>query len=190
MNIELSWDIFIVSLLVLIVVYSFIIGVNRTIKTIIATYLGILSADGLGNIVDQFFLSSPKVTAGLKVFNLSGFADSLINLKIIIFLSVLVLITIKGPFEVNIESFRFKILNGLSHAWFTVLSSTLIISTVLVYLGGSSLIQGVAQESNLVEIYTQSKNVRLMIDYYNFWFSLPVISVIIFSFLSSNEEII
>ena len=65
MNIELSWDIFIVSLLILIVVYSFIIGVNKTIKTIIASYLGILCADGLGNILDQYFLASPKVVAGL-----------------------------------------------------------------------------------------------------------------------------
>lgn len=188
MNIELSWDIFIVSLLILIVVYSFIIGINKTIKTIIASYLGILCADGLGNILDQYFLASPKVVAGLKVFNLSGFTDSLINLKILIFLFVLVLITIKGPFEVNLERFRFAILNALTHTWFTFLSSTLVISTVLVYLGGSSLIQGVSSESNLVEIYTQSQNVRMMIDYYNFWFSLPVLSVIIFSFFSSITE--
>jgi len=188
MNIELSWDIFIVSLLILIVVYSFIIGVNKTIKTIIASYLGILCADGLGNILDQYFLASPKVVAGLKVFNLSGFTDSLINMKILIFLFVLVLITIKGPFEVNLEKFRFAILNAITHTWFTFLSSTLVISTVLVYLGGSSLIQGVASESNLAEIYTQSQNVRMMIDYYNFWFSLPVLSVILFSFFSTTEE--
>ncbi len=188
MNIELSWDIFIVSLLILIIVYSFIIGMNRTIKTIIASYLGILSADGLGNILDQYVLASPKIVAGLQVFDLSGFTDSLINMKIIIFLSVLVLITIKGPFNVHLEKFRFSIMNAVTHAWFTILSSALIISTVLVYLGGSSLIQGVSTESNLVEIYTQSQNVRVMIDYYNFWFSLPVISIILFSFVHRHEH--
>ena len=91
MDLALSWDLFVVSIFTLILAYSFIIGIDRTIKTVIATYLGLLTADGLVNIIDKHILINQKVVQG---FQFLGYADpkgSLLMFKILIFLAVVVI---------------------------------------------------------------------------------------------------
>jgi lipoprotein signal peptidase len=58
MNLLLSWNLFIIAIFIVIIAYSYIIGINKTVKTIIASYLAILAADGIGNIFKDYFLTS------------------------------------------------------------------------------------------------------------------------------------
>ena len=50
MEINLSWDLFVIVFFAVIIAYSFIIGRNQTLKVIIASYIAILASDGIGNL--------------------------------------------------------------------------------------------------------------------------------------------
>ena len=54
MDIKLSWDLFIAVFFIIIVAYSFIIGLNGTIKVILGTYIAIVCADAIGLIFELF----------------------------------------------------------------------------------------------------------------------------------------
>jgi hypothetical protein len=63
-NLRLSWDLFIIVFFGVIIAYSFIIGRNQTLKIIIATYMAILTADGLGNLFQTYLLPTAPSLQG------------------------------------------------------------------------------------------------------------------------------
>jgi hypothetical protein len=71
-----------------------------------------------------------------------------------------------------------------------VLSAGLITSTILIYASGTSLVQESSMIMNeaVLEIYQQSKLVRLMINNYSAWFSLPAIAFVVSSFFGQEES--
>ncbi len=56
MNIQLTWDLFILVFFVVIVAYSLIIGRGNTLKVILGTYVAALAADAFGNIFGALWL--------------------------------------------------------------------------------------------------------------------------------------
>jgi len=189
MSLDLSWDLFVIVFFGVIVCYSFIIGLNRTIKTLIGIYLAILAADGLGNIFQQYFLTSDSFLEALKLVNISNPDQTLIIAKVIIFILIIVLMTVKGGFVVHMNH---SIEHGAASVTLLVifgfLSAGLIISTLLVYISGLSFVQGTSVDSNIVDIYASSDIVRSMVDYYNFWFSMPVVALVLWSVLFGRSE--
>ncbi len=189
MNILLSWDLFIVSIFVIILAYSLIIGLNGTLKSIISTYLGILCADGLTNIINEYVLSSNQVVKGLSLFNLESTEQSLVALKVVIFLSVIVALTVRGVFDVQLSHMHSKSVSFFLNIIFGFFSAALIVATLLIYISGASLLTGDVLQSNIVELYANSFYIRNMIDYYNFWFSTPVLIFIFWSLLTPQYQI-
>ena len=64
MEINLSWDLFVIVFFTVIIAYTFIIGRNQSIKVIISTYIAILAADGVSNLIDLYFLgANPTIKA-------------------------------------------------------------------------------------------------------------------------------
>jgi hypothetical protein len=112
----------------------------------------------------------------------------LISLKVIIFITAVVVLTVKGAYEVHIHGRQAIGSNFVITGLFGFLNAGLIMSTLLVYVSGSSLIQKVAVQSNIIELYSNSDFVRRMIDYYDFWFSIPVIIIIGWSIFFDHQE--
>ncbi len=186
MEISLSWDLLVIVFFTVIIAYTFIIGRNQSIKIIISSYIAILAADGIGNLIERYFLGQNPI---IRVMEQSSGESSLILLKIVIFILSIVLITTRGKFNINIarsNSMMMRITLSLAYG---VLSAGLITSTVLIYASGASLVQesSLIMNDAILEIYQQSKLVRLMINNYNAWFSLPAIAFVISSFFGEED---
>src|SRR3989338_9746477 len=163
MEINLSWDLFVVVFFTVIIAYSFIIGRNQTLKIIISSYIAILAADGIGNLIERYLIG--QVTSGSGA-TLSASESSLIILKIVIFVFTIVLITTRGRFAINVGKMHSSFIGIALTLTYGILSAGLITSTILIYASGSSLVS----ESKLImneavlAIYHQSELVRLMIN--------------------------
>lgn len=187
MEINLTWDLFIIVFFTVIIAYTFIIGRNQCIKIIISAYISILAADGIGNLLDRYFIGSKAV---FKSEMLMDNESMLTLVKILIFIIGTVMITTRGRFNINIgrtNTLTMRIVLGLAYGIF---SAGLIVSTLLIYASGTSLIQGSTTIMNdaILAIYRQSQLVRLMINNYNVWFALPAIAFVISSFIGEEEE--
>ena len=100
MEINLSWDLFVIVFFTVIIAYTFIIGRNQAVKIIISTYIAILTADGIGNLIERYFLGNQPV---VNTFDFSTSEGKLILMKIVIFILAIVIITTRGKFHINMS---------------------------------------------------------------------------------------
>lgn len=185
---KLSWDLFVVVVFTVIIAYSFIIGKENTLKVIIGSYIAILTADGLGNLLKIHVLSSKQVMLFLKMFGLSNEDKTMILFKVIIFILAIMVISLKGGFEIH-ASKHHSVINMILNLIFGFLSAGLIISTLLIYVSGASFVAGTVNITNnaLAAAYSESEMVKLMIDNYNFWFALPAVCFLVASLFNKKE---
>ncbi len=185
MDINLTWDLFVIVFFAVIIAYSFIIGRNQTLKIIIASYIAILTADGIGNLVQYYFIGEDAVAGRIQVTNVEA---SLIVIKIFIFVAAIVLIATRGRFTINMDQPRSSITGIMLNLAYGVLSAGLITSTILIYTSGASLVQdgGVVLNEAVMNLYRSSFMVQTMINNYNIWFSLPAIVFVVSSFLGER----
>ncbi len=183
MNIVLSWDLFIVVFFTIIIAYSFIVGRNQTLKIIIGTYIATLTADGVSNLVQQY-LGGPNPV--LKFLGGPNADEILISMKIFLFIIVIVIIAVRGGFVVSILSEHNMIVRLFMTFLFGVLNAGLLVSTLLLYVSGLSLI-GADQIGTTSTLGSDSIFVQLMIDNYSLWFSLPAIALVVLSFVEGER---
>ncbi|MBU1018882.1 MAG: hypothetical protein ABII07_06085 [Patescibacteria group bacterium] len=181
MDIRLSWDLFIIVFFSVIIAYSFIIGKNQTLKVIIGTYLAILTADGMGNLFQQYLLPTIPSLQGDQG------DQALILMKIIVFIIVIVLVAVKGSFSVDVLSDKAMATRMMATFVFGVLNAGLIVSTILVFVSGFSFVNGFYGFMSASGLYMESEFVRMMVDNYNIWFSLPAIAFVGVSIAEAGE---
>ena len=181
-NILLSWDLFIIVFFGMVITYSLLIGRNATLKVIIATYMAILTADGLGNVFEQYLLPAAPSLAG------QAGIQALVLLKITVFILVILLLVVKGGFRVDMPAENSMLVRVLSSTSFGFLNAGLIVCTLLVYLTGGSFVFGTLHSALETDLYRESELIQLMVDNYSIWFALPAVAVVFLSFVSPHTE--
>ena len=186
MEINLSWDLFVIVFFTVIIAYSFIVGRNSTLKIIIASYIAILASDGIGNLIERFFIGDKPL---INFLDVSTNESSLIIIKIFIFILTIVIIATRGKFAINMESTKSPMMNMILNLTYGVLSAGLITSTIIIYASGASLVQetSIIMNEAVLQMYRESYMVQMMVNNYNIWFSLPAITFVISSFIGGEE---
>jgi len=182
MSVYLTWDLFILAFFGIVVAYSFIIGRNQALKIMTATYVAILSADAFGNIFAKYFVSSEAFLRFLRLFSIGSSEQAIAFCKIIILVTVVVLVAVRGAFDYSINDENPLGIRMTMSFTMGILSAGLMMSAMLIFVGGGSLITNLAIANNPInEIYSQSHLIRVMIDYANMWFLLPSCGIIFIS---------
>ena len=173
-----TWDLFILVFFAIIVTYSFIIGRDQTVKIVIASYISILTADGIGNLLHQYFFQMSPVFPLNIVPPVNNYT---IVAKVIVFSILIIVLMLKGNFAADVADGGSSLLSMVITAFMGILSAGLIISAILVYISGGSFLAGISiAGSDLASsIYTQSTLAKLLIDNTGFWFTLPCVGFII-----------
>ncbi len=186
MEINLSWDLFVIVFFTVIIAYSFIIGRNQTLKIIIASYIAILTSDGIGNLIERYLIGDDPI---VNVVDLSNSVSALVVLKIFIFVFTIVIIATRGRFTINMGKPGSSMMTVILNLTYGILSAGLITSTILIYASGSSLVQetSVIMNEAVLQMYRESNLVQMMINNYNVWFSIPAIAFVISSFMGNEE---
>ncbi|MFC1749334.1 hypothetical protein ACFL2V_11060 [Pseudomonadota bacterium] len=179
MNINLSWDLFIVVFIGIVTAYSFIIGRDQTLKVVAGTYVAILCSDAMGNLFDKYLASSETFLKLLKIFSIGDSDQATAFFKVIVLILLIVLIAVRGRFQFYTDENNAMTTKVFEVLALGVLTGALMISAMLIYISGNSLVSdSITNFGIATEIYEQSKLVRLMIDGSNFWFMLPGLGII------------
>lgn len=188
MNIELSWNLFIVGFFVIIMAYSFIIGKNETLKVIISTYIATLAADGVGNIAFQVFTKYSPLARNITPELLEKYT---LIAKVVFLIVLIVFIVVKGEFSVDIDTDAHFVVRMGASIVFGVLSAGLIISTILVFMSGGSflgLTGGDLDTSAIAELLQSSRVARIMVYNYNWWFAVPALAFVLDSMINTQKN--
>lgn len=181
-NIRLSWDLFVLVFFAVVIAYSFIVGRNQTIKIIIASYMAILTADGLGNLFERYLLPTAPALQGVQG------VQALVLLKIFVYVLVIVLVAVRGGFRVDLPAENSVITRVLANLSFGFLNAGLMVSALLVYLTGGSFVMGTVQSSLHTNLYSESQFIKTLVDNYDIWFSLPAVALVLLSFFQPQED--
>ena len=179
MNINLSWDLFIVVFIGIVTAYSFIIGRDQTLKVIAGTYVAILCSDALGNLFAKHFAGSETFLKLLKIFSIGDSDQATAFFKVLLLIALVVLLSVLGHFHFRIEDNMPLSLKMAQVLFLGMLTGSLMISAMLIFVSGNSLVSSsITNYGVATGIYEQSRLVRLMIDYSNYWFFLPGVGII------------
>jgi hypothetical protein len=172
-----TWDLFILVFFVIIITYSLIIGRSQTVKVMIASYISVLTADGLGNLLQMFFLSENSF------FRVIQFDNNYVSIaKVVLFAIILIILMLKGSFTADITDGESSIMSFFLTGMMGLFCAALMISTIMIFIAGGSFLIGHDLESNsqlLASIYSQSIASRVLLDNSSLWFSLPAIAFIV-----------
>lgn len=161
-------------------------GRNQTLKIIIGTYIATLTADGVANLVEKYLGGETPI---LKLLAGPNADEILISMKIILFIIVIVVIAVRGGFVVSILTEHNLMVRLFMTFLFGVLNAGLIISTLLLYVSGLSLVGADQIVAASATLGSDSTLVQLMIDNYSLWFSLPAIALVVVSFVEGEGGI-
>lgn len=184
MNLQLSWDLFILSFFGVVIAYSFIIGRNQTLKVISATYIAILCADALGNLFGTYLAGSEAFLRFLRLFSIGNGDQATAFFKVIILITFVVVVAVRGLYTFDADDARPLSLKMGINLFLGVLSAGLMMSAIMIFVAGESLVADTAAANGLISgIYGESRLVRLMVDYSNFWFFMPGAGLVLMSIL-------
>lgn len=184
MEVVLTWNLVLLSAFVMLCAYNFLLGQNGTVKLILSTYIAVLTADGIAGILKQFVFD---VSPGFQKLFLGIENEVFAWIRIILFILAIVVFVVKSGFHVVLEKHKNWSMRLGIHALFSALSSILFLSTILIYISGSSFVEGMMY-AKTIQIYEQSLIAQILIDYYQFWFSLPAIAFLVTSFLFDSKK--
>jgi len=184
MDFALSWDLVLIGIFFILFTYNFLLGQNATLKLILAIYISILTADGLTQILQDFvILPSPNLSA-LIISHEVGFYTAL---RLVLFFIAIVTFVTRGGFHINIEPHDHPVARFVIHALFSAMAVVLFLSTILLYISGKSFITGIT-EVHTISLYSKSYITKMLIDYYQIWFTLPAMAFLVSSFVLPAED--
>ncbi len=180
MDIKLSWDLFVIVFLAIIMAYSFIVGRKQTIKIIIATYVSFLASDALALFLDKTV--GFKIPA--KVFGFDPIMGAIVA-KILIFITLIIIFSRHHAFDIGVDDGVSDPAYLLSTAFIGFLSSILMVSCMLYYISGDFLtaLTSAKQLGILAEIEMQSELVQKILTYFHVWIFLPALSLVTLTFM-------
>ncbi len=179
MDFSLSWDFVLVGIFLILFAYNFLLGQNGTLKLILSTYIAILTSGGLTQIIQDFVvLPSP----GLSAIVIEHEATFYTALRLIIFIITIIVFVVRGGFHIKIDKHDHWLIRLVIHAIFSALAVILFLSTLLIYISGKSFITGIV-ESSQIALYDTSHITKMLVDYYQIWFTLPAMAFLVSSFI-------
>ncbi len=176
MDLTLSWDLFVIVFFGIVMSYSFIIGKHEAVKIIVFTYIAIVAGMAAGNLLEQLSDNSASL---LSSFGLSIDISILDSTKLVIFIATIILLAIRGGFDVEYGNDDNNLVNTVLTGVFGFATAGLLLTTLITFIAGAPLLDTqLAQAAILSPVIKQSNLMQIMILYQNLWFVLPALLLI------------
>ena len=186
MQLTLSWDLFVIVFFAVVITYSFIIGKHESVKIIISTYIAIVAAQGMGNLVERLSADSQPL------FSMVGITldiQLLATTKLVLFIVTIIFLAVRGGFEIEYQKVGNTLVDIAMTALFGFVTAGLMLSTLMTFVADAPLLdKNIAQSPFIATIITHSRLMEFMVLYQDLWFALPAIILLVIGFMNSQKE--
>lgn len=166
-----TWDLVLLVFLGASLVYGFLMGREKVIITLLGAYVGLVIANQWG--ASAFtMLSNQGAVSTWASGNLSVFV-----VKVVLFTVVLLLIALKGGLLAHGFGGSGGLMGLAVQTGYSLLNATLIASSVLNFL----------PEETKRQIVEGSTIAAPLVNFYSWWLILPLLFMIVASFISKSE---
>lgn len=184
MAITLSWDLFVIVFFAVIITYSFIIGKHESIKIIISTYIAIVAAQGLGNLLERL---SGQSQPFFQLVGLTLDLSLVSTTKLLLFILTIVFLAVRGGFEIEFNKEAGMMTDLVLTGVFGFVTAGLMLSTLMTFVADVPLLDAnIAKQEGIAKIVTESELMAAMVINQDFWFALPALLLIGVGFLNTE----
>ena len=184
MNLNLTWDLFIIVFFAIVITYSMIIGKHQSVKIIVATYIAIVAVQGITNIIERLTGETEPL---LTVLGLTVDTAVLTAVKLSIFIAIIVFFAVRGGLEVKYTKEPGATMNLVLTALFGAATAGLLLATLLTFVLDIPLLQS-AEAERALHVAGKSKLLELMVRNLDLWFSLPALLILAVGFISNDDK--
>lgn len=176
LNLTLSWDLFIVVFFAIVMSYSFIIGKHQSMKVIIASYIGVITVQGIGNAMMRLAGNTGQTLVSMGI----PIDTTVIAVTKIFFFAVCIIIFVtRSGIDVTYEKEAGKILDIVYTGLFGFSTAGLIVSTILTYASGSGVLDAtLIAHGTIAPLVEGSTLMQLMVLNQDVWFTLPAFLIV------------
>ena len=168
-----TWDLFIIIFFAFAIVFGIALGRERAIVGVIASYIGLITANVGGNALYNLVGGT---SANIGSIALSA-GSSPFGVKAGIFALIFILLMVKGDFLKKAVTYHTGVFSMLFAGVYSFLNAGLIITALVSFLS----------DAQRTEILTQSSLGNTVIQYQVWWLVLPVLMMIILGFKHQEE---
>jgi hypothetical protein len=175
----LSWDLFIVVFFAIVMSYSFIIGKEKSVRAIIATYVSVIAVLGITAIATRLLTGTGST---LTDIGLPLDATMIALGKIFLFALFILIFMLRSGIDISYTKEAGSIMNIVCTGLFGFSAAGLIVSTVLTYAAGSGILDSVGMPA----MSTGSTLTQLLILNQDLWYTLPAFLIIVLGFVQND----
>lgn len=165
-----TWDLFIGLFFAIVLAYAFLLGKEKIQITLISSYIGLVLAETLGKVAEEFLMSNSLIAQIAQQANISVFI-----IKVVVFALTIVLLTLKSGL-ISKPSGR-----GLFSTFLTALYGFLNAGFIL-----TSIVFFLNEDLRKILLHS-SKSVIYLINYHTWWIVIPALVIILVSFFEPKE---
>lgn len=183
-SLTLSWDLFIIVFFAIVMSFNFIIGKDRSMKVIIASYIAIIATQGIGDVLTRLMGKSGQAFQSIGI----PFDITLMSLaKIFVFALCIIIFVTRSGIEMSHSKDTGTILSIVYTGLFGFSLSGLIVSTVLTYAAGNGILDsGIVTSGAIAPLVANSTLMQLMILNQDIWFTLPAFLIVAVGLIHNN----
>jgi hypothetical protein len=185
MYVTLTWDLLVIVFFAIVVAYSFIVGKDESVKIVIAAYIASVAVQGIGNLLMKLSDTSQPLVG---FFGYALDMDLISTAKIVLFVTLIIFLAIKGGFEMSYEKEMEGIWQTALTGLFGFSTAGLLLSTLVTYIAARPILDTqIATSPSLGPLLLQSRLVQMMVDYQDVWFALPAFLLLAVGVLGNRK---
>lgn len=172
LRLTLTWDLFIIVFVALVIAYSFIIGKEESATVIVATYVAIVAVESVGHLLAASggVLTEPFARAGIPLD-----PPVIATVKLASLITVVILLATRGGLQITYERTLGSATNVALTALLGCAKAALLLTTLATSIAGLPLLSTTAASPHplFVPLLQDSHLLALLLTYRDVWFALP-----------------
>jgi len=178
MEVQLSWDIIFLALIVVVFGVAFIRPHKFTLRLLLGTYLSLIIAEGAAFFLEGVILpAAPALQSWVSENGIFFF----MGVRLILFFVALSLFIIRGHYQVEHKKHDHWLARSIIHISFAALTSLLFVTSVFSFLSGNSFIESLLNNFAPNPWFDSSIVVEMALQSYGVWLALPAIGMLVAS---------
>ncbi len=184
MEIQLSWDVVFVALLVVVFGILFLRPHKFSLRLLLGTYLSLIIAEG-----GAFFLEKIILPAAPELQNWVSEKEILVFMciRLVLFGAAMLLFLSRAHYHIEHKVHDHWIARSIIHLVFSLLISLLIVSSIFSFLSGNSVIEAALGTFAPNDWFDTSLFILPILNIFGLWLALPAVGMILVSVIGPRE---
>jgi len=184
MELQLSWDIVFVALILVMFGVAFFRPHKFTLRLLLGTYLSLIVTEGVTLFLGKIIIpAAPELQSWVSEREIIFF----MSIRLLLFLTAMLLFLLRGHYRIEHKKHDHWFARSMIHMLFAALVSLLISTSIFSFLSGNSVIEAALGGFPPNAWFDGSILIEPLLQGYGAWLALPAVGMLIVSIIGPRD---